>query len=177
MVDGSRKAAAQVLSPTNSKRSLRTITRPTRRNNRRPAKPRKLQTPPTNTGESDNTEMAEEPYHQTMEPVAHRTLSRKDPNYNYKRYLARVLRKKNASGTHPPLTISSEAMECMSNFMSDVFIKIADEAGKLVKKQKAKTLRDSDLKTAVKILMPGNLGKHANAMGKTKLQNMRKDKS
>lgn len=121
--------------------------------------------------------MTEEPYDQTMKPVAYRKRSRRDPNYNFKRYLARLLRKLNSSSTEPNLTISSKAMVCMSNFMSDIFIKIAKEAGQLVKYNKTKTLSDWDIKSALKILMPGDLGKHALVIGYNKWQNMTNDRT
>lgn len=172
----SRKRRGQVFSSSNSKPSLRTISKPTRHNNRRPANSPKRKidsTPETYADDSDMSQMQEEPHHQTMQLVDHRARSHKDPNYNYKRYLARVLRKQNANSNEPKLTISSKAMECMSNFMSDIFDKIAEEAGQQVKKDKRKTLSDWDMKSAVKIVMPGDLGRCAHSVGYTKLQNMK----
>lgn len=176
-ISASRKNRSQVFSSSNSKRPLRTISRPTRRNNRRPAKsPTTESIPDTYSDESDTNEMADESHHQSMQPVASRTRSRKDPNYNYKQYLARLIRKMNERKNEPNLTISSKAMECMTDFMTDIFDKIAKEASQQIKRNKGKTLGDWDLKSAVKILMPGDLGKHANMMGYNALQKMKAER-
>lgn len=65
----------------------------------------------------------------------------------------------------------------MSNFVTDIFGKIAHEAGKLAKKDKKKTLSEWDIKSAVTMLMPNNLGKHANSMASSKLHYMKNDKT
>lgn len=166
-----------VFSSTNSKRSLSTISKRGRQYNRRPATPPKRKTKSifdTSAEESDIS-MAEE-HHQTIEPVVYRKKSRKDHNYNYKRYLSRVLRNMNAKSNKRNLTISIDAMECTSNFIVDIFDRIAQEARQQLKKNKSKTLGVWDIKSAVKIVIPCELGRHANIMGHQAMTNFNGEK-
>lgn len=170
-----RNTRTPLFTSSNSKRSLSTISKRRRHNNRRTATPPKRKNKSifdTSAEESDISMSEEQQQPQTRLPVVNRTRGRKDRNYNYKRYLARVLRNINAESNKSKLTISSQAMECMSNFMVDIFDKIAQEAGQQVKKNKTKTLGDWDIRSAVKIVIPGELGRHANINGQQKLENM-----
>lgn len=170
------KRRPKVVLSSNNMRSIRTISRRNRRNNRRPA----MSTPKrkaklifdTSTEGTDISMAEEQQYHHSLKPVVYKSRGRKDRNYNYKRYLARLLHKINSESQQSNLTISSNAMECMSNFMADIFDKIATEAGQLVQKNKTKTLSASEINSAVRIVMPGELGRHANLMADKKLKNM-----
>lgn len=173
--EAARNTQNQMFSSSKRKHSLSIISNQNRRKNRRPATPPKRKTNPifvTSEEESNISMSDEQQQHQSIEPVVQRTRFQKDHNYNYKRYLARVLRNINAESNKSNLTISSNAMECMSNFMVDIFDKIAQEASQQVKKNKTKTLGEWDIRSAVKIVMPGELGRHANHIGQQKLQNI-----
>lgn len=161
-------------SSSNSKRSLSAISKQRRHNNRRPAPPKRKTKSiiDTSAEELDVSVTEEQQQHQSIEPVVYSTRGRKDRNHNYKRYLARVLRDVNATKNRSYMTISNNAMECMSNFMVDIFAKIAHEASQQVQKNKTKTLGDWDIRAAVKIVIPGELGRHANEMGHRKLKNI-----
>ncbi|KAG5515629.1 hypothetical protein RHGRI_036616 [Rhododendron griersonianum] len=74
----------------------------------------------------------------------------------YKRYVYRVLKQ-----VHPELGVSSKAMTVLNNFMSDMFERLADEAARLLKYTGRKTLTSSEIQAAVKLVLPGELGKHA----------------
>ncbi|EGC37303.1 hypothetical protein DICPUDRAFT_12804, partial [Dictyostelium purpureum] len=64
-------------------------------------------------------------------------------------------------------TISSKAMAVMNSFVHDIFERIANEAGGLAKKKKRHTLHSRDIQVAVRIILTGELAKHAILQGMT----------
>ena len=57
--------------------------------------------------------------------------------------------------------ISKKGMAVINSLVADMFEQIALEASKLVRYQKKRTLSSQDIQTAVKLLMPKDLGDHA----------------
>merc|ERR1712157_651092 len=53
----------------------------------------------------------------------------------------------------------------MNSFISDVFERIAGESSRLVRYNKRHTLSSREVQTAVKLLLPGELARHAVAEG------------
>lgn len=53
----------------------------------------------------------------------------------------------------------------MNSFVQDLFERIADEAGKLSVYSKSKTLTSREIQTAIRLLLPGELAKHAVSEG------------
>ncbi|XP_050213771.1 uncharacterized protein LOC126665111 [Mercurialis annua] len=84
----------------------------------------------------------------------------------YKRYVYMVLKQ-----VHPDLGISSMAMSIINTFMNDVFERIADEAAKLSDYIKRTTLSSREIQDAVKLVLPGELGRHAIAEGAKAISN------
>ncbi|MED6180648.1 hypothetical protein PIB30_011954 [Stylosanthes scabra] len=78
----------------------------------------------------------------------------------YKRYVYMVLKQ-----VHPDMGISSQAMTVLNNLMSDMFERLADEASKLKTYTGHMTLSSREIQGAVKLVLPGELGKHAIAEG------------
>ena len=76
------------------------------------------------------------------------------PNFNT--YIYRVLKQ-----VHPDTGISKKSMSIMNSFINDVFEKIAREASRLVKYSKKSTLSSREVQAAVRLLLPGELAKHA----------------
>ncbi|KAL2937468.1 Histone H2B.2 [Bienertia sinuspersici] len=66
---------------------------------------------------------------------------------------------------HPGMGITSEAMTIINNFMEDMFERIAGEAYKLSEYSKKQTMSAKEIQGAVKLVLPGELGKHAVAEG------------
>jgi len=75
-------------------------------------------------------------------------------------YLHKVLKQ-----VHPECAISKRSMEIIDNMMTHMFDIIATESSKLVSKGKTKTLSSRDVQTAVKLILPGELSKHAVSEG------------
>ena len=75
-------------------------------------------------------------------------------------YIYKVLKQ-----VHPDTGVSSKAMSIMNSFVNDVFERIANEASKLAKYNKKSTISSREIQTAVRLLLPGELAKHAVSEG------------
>lgn len=53
----------------------------------------------------------------------------------------------------------------MNSFMNEAFERIASEAARLNKYNKEKTMQARDIQTAVRLILPGELAKHAVSEG------------
>lgn len=63
------------------------------------------------------------------------------------------------------LTLSGTAKKIVNSFVDDVFDRIAREAANLVRATKKRTLGSSEIQTAVRLVLPAELAKHAMAEG------------
>ena len=79
---------------------------------------------------------------------------------SYSTYIYRVLKQ-----VHPDTGISKRAMSIMNSFIADIFERISGEAGKLVRYNKRSTLSSREIQTAIRLLLPGELAKHAVSEG------------
>merc|ERR1711935_1043835 len=75
-------------------------------------------------------------------------------------YIYRVLKQ-----VHPEVGISKKSMSIMNSFINDVFERIAGEASRLVRYNKRQTLSSREVQTAVRLILPGELARHAVAEG------------
>ena len=75
-------------------------------------------------------------------------------------YIYKVLKQ-----VHPDTGMSKKGMSIMNSFINDIFGKIATEAGKLCKYNKKVTLSSREVQTAVRLVLPGELAKHAVSEG------------
>ncbi len=66
---------------------------------------------------------------------------------------------------HPDTGISSKAMGIMNSFINDIFEKLAQEAAKLARYNKKPTITSREIQTAVRLILPGELAKHAVSEG------------
>lgn len=81
---------------------------------------------------------------------------RKKPVRTFSRYIYAVLKL-----VHPDQGISKKAMAVLNSFASDMFERIAAEAGRLARYNKRQTMTAREMQTAVRLLMPHDLAKHA----------------
>ena len=86
--------------------------------------------------------------------------SHKKRKESYSIYIFKVLKQ-----VHPDTGISSKAMSIMNSFVNDVFERIASEASRLAKYNKKATISSREIQTAVRLLLPGELAKHAVSEG------------
>ena len=79
---------------------------------------------------------------------------------SYAIYIYKVLKQ-----VHPETGISSKAMSIMNSFINDIFEKIASEAARLARYNKKPTITSREIQTAVRLILPGELAKHAVSEG------------
>ena len=79
---------------------------------------------------------------------------------SYAIYIYKVLKQ-----VHPDPGISSKAMSIMNSFVNDLFERIAAEASRLAHYNKRSTITSREIQTAVRLLLPGELAKHAVSEG------------
>ncbi|KAK2544229.1 Hist1h2b8 [Columba livia] len=85
---------------------------------------------------------------------------RKTRKESYSIYVYKVLKQ-----VHPDTGISSKAMGIMNSFVNDIFERIAGEASRLAHYNKRSTITSREIQTAVRLLLPGELAKHAVSEG------------
>ncbi len=86
--------------------------------------------------------------------------SRKKNYQSYSTFIYKVLKQ-----VHPDTGISNKAMAIMNSFVNDIFERIALEAGRLARYNKRNTISSREIQTAVRLLLPGELAKHAVSEG------------
>ncbi|XP_065687337.1 histone H2B type 2-K1 [Patagioenas fasciata] len=78
----------------------------------------------------------------------------------YSIYIYKVLKQ-----VHPDIGISSKAMSIMNSFINDIFERLALEASHLAQYSQRSTITSREVQTAVRLLLPGELAKHAVSEG------------
>merc|ERR1712110_432816 len=79
---------------------------------------------------------------------------------NFARYTFKVLKQ-----VHPDTGISSKGMSIMNSLVNDLFERIASQASQLSHIRKVTVITSRDIQTAVRLLLPGELAKHAVSEG------------
>lgn len=88
----------------------------------------------------------------------------------YKTYIYRVLKE-----VHPDVGISKQGMQVMQTFAVDMFDRIMVEASRLCRIGSKATLSSREIQTAVRLLMPGELSRHAVTEGTKAVTKATKD--
>ncbi len=71
-------------------------------------------------------------------------------------YIYKVLKQ-----VHQDTGISKKSMNIMNSFINDIFERISLESSKLVRYNKKHTLSAREIQSSVKLLLPGELARHA----------------
>ena len=79
---------------------------------------------------------------------------------SYASYVFKVLKQ-----VHPDTGVSNKAMSIMNSFVNDIFERIDNEASKLAAYNKRSTISSREIQTAVRLILPGELAKHAVSEG------------
>ena len=85
---------------------------------------------------------------------------KKSRTESYSSYIYKVLKQ-----VHPDTGISKKGMSIMNSFINDIFGRLAGEAGKLAIYSKKATLSSREIQTSVRLMLPGELAKHAVSEG------------
>ena len=78
----------------------------------------------------------------------------------YSSYIYKVLKQ-----VHPQYGISKKGMSIMNSFINDVFERVCTEAANLCRQNKKATCSSREVQTAVRLVLPGELAKHAVSEG------------
>jgi histone H2B len=78
----------------------------------------------------------------------------------YSSYIYKVLKQ-----VHPDTGISNKAMSIMNSFVNDLFDRVAGEASRLTMYNKRGTITSREIQTAIRLILPGELAKHAVSEG------------
>merc|ERR1719478_1666920 len=100
------------------------------------------------------------PSRETTIKVESKTTRKKSKAETYKIYIYKVLKQ-----VHPDTGISSKAMSIMNSFLNDMFDRIASEASRLSLYNKKPTITSREIQSAVRLVLPGDLAKHAVSEG------------
>jgi histone H2B len=79
---------------------------------------------------------------------------------SYNSYIFKVMKQ-----VHPETRISKKGIAIINNFVTDTFEKIATEASKLCRIHKGATMGSRDVQSAIRLVLPGELAKHAVSEG------------
>jgi histone H2B len=82
------------------------------------------------------------------------------PRRTWNVYIFRAMKQVNKE-----LTCSRRAMMVVNSFVSDIFDRIATEAASLARSNRRRTLGSREVQTAVRLLLPTDLAKHAMSEG------------
>ncbi|CAE8656264.1 unnamed protein product, partial [Polarella glacialis] len=78
----------------------------------------------------------------------------------YGSYIMKVLKQ-----VHPKMRISNQAMSVMESCVGDTFERIASEASRLCRTGKSSTMGTREIQSAVRLVFPGELSRHAVSEG------------
>lgn len=79
---------------------------------------------------------------------------------SYSVYIYRVLKQ-----VHPETGISSKAMSIVNSMIRDIFERMSYESNQLAQHSKKTTITAREVQTAVRLIFPGELAKHAVSEG------------
>lgn len=85
---------------------------------------------------------------------------RKTRKETFNTYIYKVLKQ-----VHPDTGISNKAMSIMNSFVNDIFERVGEEASRLASYNKRSTISSREIQTAVRLILPGELAKHAVSEG------------
>lgn len=79
---------------------------------------------------------------------------------SYSSYLFKILKQ-----VHPDTGISSKSMSILNSLVNDIFERLANESSKLSSQSGRRTISSREIQTAVRLIFPGELAKHAVSEG------------
>ncbi|KAG4302579.1 hypothetical protein PCK1_001163 [Pneumocystis canis] len=97
---------------------------------------------------------------ETGKRISDRKKKMKSRKETYSSYIYKVLKQ-----VHPDTGISNRAMSILNSFVNDIFERIASEASKLASYNKKSTISSREIQTSVRLILPGELAKHAVSEG------------
>ena len=90
--------------------------------------------------------------------AAGKKTSRRKPRRTWSLFISRSLK-----AISKEVFLGGKAMKVVNSFVNDVFDRVATQAGQLARVNKRRTLGSSEVQTAVRLVLPPELAKHAMA--------------
>ena len=87
-------------------------------------------------------------------------VKRRKAKRTFNSYIFKIMKQ-----VHPETRISKKGIAIINNFVTDTFEKIATEASKLCRIHKSATMASRDVQSAIRLVLPGELAKHAVSEG------------
>ena len=119
------------------------------------------ESPPPTTTMSTKKKLLED--HEKSDKEEEINNADKEKNYrqhksfdSYSSFIHKILKQ-----VHPDTGISKKAMNIMNSFVTDIFERIAVESGRLARYNKRQTITGREIQSAVRLVLPGELAKHA----------------
>lgn len=103
------------------------------------------------------------PNPKTLDKSKNASLVTKKKKKNYDSFASFIY--KTLKIIHPEVGITNKGMKVMDSFVTDIFQRIAVEAGKLARYNKKHTITAREIQTAVRLILVGELSTHAISQG------------
>lgn len=94
--------------------------------------------------------------HRAARPIRRRQIRRRQRQNSFAIYFSRVLK-----NVHVGLSLSQRSVSVLDSFVKDMFERITSEASFLVRRSRSSTINSREIQTAVRLLLTGELCKHA----------------
>ena len=122
--------------------------------------PAKKPTPAAKAASEANAQPASKPSKKPRRMRKDGKPFKKTKRQSFDVFIYRVLKQ-----VHPDTGVSKKSMSILNSFVLDLFERLASEASRLAKYNKRRTLSSREVQTAVRLLLPGELAKHAVSEG------------
>ena len=90
--------------------------------------------------------------------AATKKVSTRKPKRTWSLYIQRAMKDVNKD-----ISLSGKSMKVVNSFVNDIFERVAVQASNLARASKKKTIGSSEMQTAVRLVLPAELAKHAMA--------------
>ena len=90
--------------------------------------------------------------------AATKKVSTRKPKRTWSLYIQRAMKDVNKD-----VSLSGKSMKVVNSFVNDIFERVAVQASNLARASKKKTIGSSEMQTAVRLVLPAELAKHAMA--------------
>ncbi|MBU6427387.1 MAG: hypothetical protein KGR26_00105 [Cyanobacteria bacterium REEB65] len=96
--------------------------------------------------------------------------------YTFASYIYKVLKEVHEAGDDPELSISRKSMAVLDSFVLDLEERIAREASRLARYNGRRTITSREIASACRLLLPGELARHAMSEGTKSLLKFEQDR-
>ena len=96
----------------------------------------------------------------SQKKIAKKAVSTRKPKRSFSIYATRTLK-----ALEPKATMASKTKKIINSFVNDIFDRLATQAAALARVNNKQTLGSREMQTAVRLVLPADLAKHAMSEG------------